>query len=108
MVVEKPGCWLSSAYSLIHCGPKILKRSFLQIWNTIKGELMTGVAVAVLSEEELLGNTGIPILCNLWRKLILACSSAAEGAGSLLKPPAVESSLSRVSFNYKNQSLGLH
>lgn len=40
---------------------------------------MAGAAVVVLSEEELLGNMHIPILCNLWRRLVLPCSCLAEG-----------------------------
>lgn len=59
---------------------------------------MAGAAVVVLSEKELLGNTAIPILCNLWRRLVLTV---------LLNRQAricseVESSLNSVSFNYEN------
>lgn len=65
---------------------------------------MAGAAVVVLLEKELLGNTAIPILCNLWRRLVLtALLSRQAGISS-----EVESSLSSVSFNYENQSLGLH
>lgn len=73
--------WKSLVVGLVllsHCGPKILKRNFLQISsNTVKGEVMAGAAVAVLSEEELCGNMDIPILCSLWRRLVLHCSCSA-------------------------------
>lgn len=49
----------------------------------VKGEILAGAAVVVLLEKELLGNTAIPILCNLWRELVLPCS--ADRLGSLLK-----------------------
>lgn len=109
-LVKKPCCWLWFCLvtgSLWTQDPKEELSTNLPEHHQGRG-IRAGTAVVVLSEEELLGNTDIPILCNLWRRLVLPCSCLAEGRGSLLKPPAVESFLSRVSFNYENQSLGLH
>lgn len=54
---------------------------------------MAGAAVAVVLEEELLGNVDIPILRNIWRRLVLLLlsrgariSAETSSSGVILEP----------------------